>query len=226
MNSNWFNTSLCKALLAQERILVNTALENIFGDHLLQIGSWGEPGYFFSSARSRYQNIVDINTESGLAALVSFDRLPIATDSLDAVFLPHTLEFNSDPHAILREVNRALRPDGQLITLGFNPFSVWGLRQYFSSGGFPPNVLRYISRGRLVDWLSLLNLSIDQINLISPVPLFSYNKQWFQRLPGARAAYMIIATKKTIPLTNIRSRTRQKTSLVRGFANPTTRNVE
>ena len=34
--------------------------------------------------------------------------------------MPHTLEFTSDPHRLLREAERVLMPEGQLIILGFN----------------------------------------------------------------------------------------------------------
>ena len=38
-----------------------------------------------------------------------------AGDSVDAVLLPHTLEFEADPHAVLREVDRVLTGEGKLI---------------------------------------------------------------------------------------------------------------
>ena len=36
------------------------------------------------------------------------DSLAIGSDSVDAVLLPHTLEYEPDPHEILREVGRIL----------------------------------------------------------------------------------------------------------------------
>jgi len=38
--------------------------------------------------------------------------LPFPSDSIDAIFLPHTLELVEDPYAVLREAERALCADG------------------------------------------------------------------------------------------------------------------
>jgi SAM-dependent methyltransferase len=88
------------------------------------------------------------------------DALAITADSIDAVLLPHTLELVDDPHAVLREVDRVLRPDGNLVVLGFNPWGWWGLRHALSRQGFPPRGQRMISDGRLSDWLRLLEFRV------------------------------------------------------------------
>jgi ubiquinone/menaquinone biosynthesis C-methylase UbiE len=61
------------------------------------------------------------------------EQLAVASDSVDAVLLPHTLERSSSPHAVLREVDRVLRPDGVLIVLSFAPGGLWGLRHLLSA---------------------------------------------------------------------------------------------
>src|SRR5207244_2234170 len=52
-----------------------------------------------------------------------------ANQSLDLVVLPHSLELARDPHLTLREVERVLMPEGRVVILGFNPASLWALRQ-------------------------------------------------------------------------------------------------
>jgi SAM-dependent methyltransferase len=221
----WLSTTLGQSLLAQERLLVTDVFQQVFGDHLLQIGSWGAPDYFLDSARTRHQAIVDTQFGPGVSAIISQGRLAVATDSVDAVFLPHTLELSQAPHAVLREVNRILRPDGRLVVLGFNPLSWWGLRQHFAPRGFPPGFVRHISRRRLTDWLSLLNLSIDRVARIASAPLASSGGRWLSRVPGTKPAYMVVATKETMPMAHVRPRVRRRTRLVRGLINPTTRNA-
>ncbi len=56
-------------------------------------------------------------------------------DSIDLVFLPHTLEFSADPHQVLRETERVLIPEGRVIILGFNPLSSLGLWRLFRRRG-------------------------------------------------------------------------------------------
>ncbi len=76
------------------------------------------------------------------------------------MLLPHTLEFASDPYAIVREVDRVLSGEGQLVVLGFQPFSLWGIRARSSASGFPPGMRRILSAGRVREWLVLLGYEI------------------------------------------------------------------
>lgn len=86
-----------------------------------------------------------------------FHHLPFATHSLDLVVLPHILEFDAHPHQILREVDRVLVPEGSVLVIGFNPFSLWGLRRFMAGQrGEPPWQGRYLSVPRLKDWFTLL----------------------------------------------------------------------
>lgn len=97
----------------------------------------------------------------GIAGMVvshDFAELPFASQSLDLVVLPHLLEFAAEPHQILREVERVLIPEGQLIISGFNPTSLWGGGRL---SGALPRAGGFISLLRLKDWLQLLNMEIS-----------------------------------------------------------------
>jgi len=225
MQMDWLDTAAGKRLIEQERELAGLVLERVFGDQIVQIGSWGPPGVLLEASRTQYSVMVGEDDLPGVKAQVLPQRLAIRTDCVDAVVLPHTLELNPDPHAVLREVHRVLRPDGKLIVLGFNPLSVWGGRHRLSPKGFPPGVQRQISRRRLSDWLRLLNLSIDSSRVCyasAPSGRFS---RLARRLQWFASAYLLVATKETVPMTIIRPRLRVRARLVESFANPTTRNV-
>lgn len=101
-----------------------------------------------------------------------FDALPFPAHSIDLVLLPHALELARDPHQTLREVERVLVPEGRVVISGFNPTSLWGLRQragrighgmglgrdqllYLPSGG------DFIGYWRLRDWLRLLGFEVE-----------------------------------------------------------------
>ncbi|GAB3629835.1 SAM-dependent methyltransferase [Pandoraea terrae] len=94
-----------------------------------------------------------------------FDELPIATASTDLVVLPHVLEFTENPHAILREVERILVPEGQVIITGFNNLSLWGAREELgrlAGSPFLPPGADLIAFTRLKDWLKLLSFELDR----------------------------------------------------------------
>lgn len=100
-----------------------------------------------------------------IAIIHDFSELPFATQSLDLVVLPHVLEFAAEPHQVLREVERVLIPEGQLIICGFNPASLWGARQVagrLSGAHFLPQDSEFISVPRLKDWLKLLNMEANR----------------------------------------------------------------
>jgi SAM-dependent methyltransferase len=136
-------------------------------------------------------------------------ELPFASQSLDLVILPHVLEFAVEPHQVLREVERVLIPEGQLIVCGFNPASLWGIRQAagrLTGAHFLPLDGNFISLPRLKDWLKLLNMEVDRGHFGCYAPpcrtmkwLDRYN---FMELAGNRwwpyfgAVYMVQAIKR------------------------------
>ena len=93
------------------------------------------------------------------------NELPFASESIDLLVLPHVLEFAADPHQTLREAERVLRPEGRLVISGFNPASLWGMRQYLSrliGNPYLPRDGQFIGLLRIKDWLQLLNFSLDR----------------------------------------------------------------
>ncbi|MBS93638.1 MAG: hypothetical protein CL799_04240 [Chromatiales bacterium] len=219
----WLQTATGQSLLRQERIVASSVMERVFGDQIVQIGQWGPPGWLLEAARTQFAAV--IGDDRDVSAHMLPERLAIATDSVDAVFLPHTLELNPDPHAVLREVHRVLRPDGKLIVLGFNPVSWWGIRNRISPHGYPPGVLSQISCRRLSDWLRLLNLGVDTALACHATAATSNPGKLLRSTKWFASAYLLVATKETIPMTVIRPRARRRPSLVSGLVNPTTRTV-
>ena len=188
----WFETCLGQYLLEREQNHFDEAVADVFGYNAMQIGF---PQYDFLRA-NRMPLQFCAGTEEGAAVRGSPEFLPIETNSIDLVLLPHVLEFSSNPHQILREVQRVLMPEGHVIVCGFNPRSLWGVRgvlglvegrlsrsmenQYPWRGNF-------ISLPRLKDWLTLLDFEITKDRLCCYVPPFSQEK-WLKRFSFMEAA--------------------------------------
>src|SRR5262249_7335624 len=150
----WWSEPLGRALVAAESELLAEALEDVFGWELLQIGAWGGARELLAGSRTRRQTIVAAPGFPIRADIVGRpSQLPVSSDSVDAVVLPHTLEFAADPYAIVREVDRVLVGEGQLLVLGFRPWSLWGMRARWSRSGFPPGMRRVLSERRLREGL-------------------------------------------------------------------------
>ncbi len=204
----------------------------MFGEQFLQIGIWGGDESFRGYARTQRTASLDWRVDAGADLRSHTDRLSVASDSVDVVLLPHTLELISSPHALLREVDRVLRADGYLVVLSFRPSGTWGLRNLLARQGYPPGHQRLIREGRLRDWLELLSFDIgtrvrychtlpfEQIRRFGSLPKESWAGRW---LPGLSGGYLLSAQKRVHPLTPIRRPWRRQLKVVGGLVEPTTR---
>ncbi|MGI9329305.1 MAG: class I SAM-dependent methyltransferase, partial [Gammaproteobacteria bacterium] len=176
-------------------------LDDVFGDQIIQIGPWAG-GMFLKAARTRRTVVIAEEPGAGVQLISRANDLAIPADSIDAVLLAHILESHGDPHAVLREVDRILRPDGQLIVAGFNPYGTWGFRHLLSGSRFPPGTASLISDRRLKDWLRLLNFSIQRTRFYHfQLPLGSGPRAWSAALAeDSRAkAWAKAGSRKLLP---------------------------
>lgn len=229
----WLETPLGRSLLVQEARVVEEVLDGIFGAEMLQLGHWGEPRHFLRYSRTQRKTLIaeDVS-EGGPSAIGQLHRLPVDSDTIDSVLLPHTLDFSDRPHAILREVDRVLRSDGHLVILGFRPGGLWGLRRLVPGAGMPPGADHLVSDRRLRDWLKLLDMKIHGITgyfFRWPLPgrKGPASPKWERRgrrwWPEVSACYMLTAQKRVTPLMPVRPVWRKKPKVVAGLAEPSTR---
>ncbi|PAT43264.1 class I SAM-dependent methyltransferase [Vandammella animalimorsus] len=131
------------------------------------------------------------------------EALPFADNQLDLIVMPHGLELSCQPHAVLREATRTLRPEGRLIISGFNPARLL-------LGARAPRRVQpasaAIGHQRLRDWLTLLGLELQKQFFGCHIPN-GHRPQWYERLawidrwlqdrlPVFSGVYFIVAVKK------------------------------
>lgn len=186
--NDWFATPQGTFLLEREQAFFDKAVADRFGFNAVQLGL---TGYEYLRASRMPVRIVAGNRaglgEGGEAAACPYakvrlimDELPFDSCSLDLVVMPHVLEFNENPHRILREVERVLMPEGHVIIAGFNPRSLWGLwRRLGPKTGYPWNG-NFISLPRMKDWLALLGFEVVAGRFACYAPPLS-NPDWLRR---------------------------------------------
>jgi SAM-dependent methyltransferase len=234
-SQDWLASPLGSALLEAEQRLLADALADVFGFELLQIGIWGDDGSLCSGARTQHRRLIAPRAMGPRAVRADFAALPIATASVEAVLLPHTLEYAPQPHDLLREVERILTGEGHLIVCGFNPLGPWGLRHLVSHGRFPSTGERMLSERRLCDWLRLLGLEVTDSRPYLFAPpwnrLFTARTSRWLEQHAARfasplsAAYLVKARKRVRAVTPIRPAWQRTPAVVGGIAEPTSRNA-
>lgn len=202
--SDWLETPQGRYVLDWEQHRYDQLLADVFGFNALQLGL---PALDCLRAnRMPFRFRCD---DKGGAAEVRSDlhHLPFASSSVDLVLLPHVLEFDDNPHQVLREVERILVPEGSVVIAGFNPYSLWGAKRRLSPRPeLPPWRGRYISVPRLKDWFALLGLEPRAGAFGCYAPAVTQEK-WLHRFqflefagdrwwPIAGAVYVIQAVKR------------------------------
>jgi len=229
--TDWLKTPPGEYLLDWERERFDQAVGDIFGYHALQLGlpevdalranrmphQWlalDAPGASTGPSASLSASPEAAAPVRQVALLTHSVALPFATNSLDLVVLPHTLELSLDPHTTLSEVERVLVPEGRVVISGLNPASLWGLRQRRSklcrrlgfTELFAPGQGELIGHWRLRDWLRLLSFEVESAQFGCYRPAFDsaslLARFGLMDAAGARwwpifgAAYFLVATKR------------------------------
>lgn len=185
----WMRSAPGQCLLRWEQQQLDQAVADVFGYHALQLGMPELQGLRANRMPHRWVACdsmqaapsqplpiegepISLPFDANAALRCDFDALPFPNQSLDLVVLPHALELSRDPHLTLREVERVLVPEGRVMILGFNPASMWGLRQRLGRargavglGGrgalFLPKAGEFLGYWRLRDWLRLLSFEVE-----------------------------------------------------------------
>jgi SAM-dependent methyltransferase len=216
---SWLKSPPGEMLLAWERQRMDESVADVFGYHAVQLGLPALDA--LRNNRMPHRWIASDAAHAGAVVAPSlhceFDALPFPNASIDLLVLPHTLELARDPHQTLREVERVLMPEGRVVITGFNPASLWGLRQRTGHARrglgmgrrdplFLPSSGEFLGYWRLRDWLRLLSFEVEagQFGCWRP-PLKS--QAWLERWawmesvgdrwwPVLGAVYQVVAVKR------------------------------
>ncbi len=236
--TEWFDGPLGARVLREEAALARVALDDVFGFELLQLGTWGPAPHLLEDARTQHTSVLAPTRDPGVTLCAPFASLPFRSDSIDAIFLPHTLELVEDPYAVLREAERVLVAEGCLMICGFNPWSGWGARRlfarHFRHRAFPPQTRRMLSENRLRDWMALLDFEVASVyGYLSPLPVTRrarkvadgapIQNEYRSRRALTAGAYLLKARKRVQTLTLVRPRRRARQLVLVPAAETTTK---
>ena len=175
--SGWLSTPQGAYVLGWELAQYDSAVDDVFGFRAVQVGL--PEVDFLRQNRIPYRFTLAL--EPGAALAADPLQLPLASQSVDLVVLPHVLEGHPNPHDVLREVERVLMPEGQVVISGFNTASLWRVRQLFASrhNGAPWDA-KFIGLLRLREWLRVLGFELNGGKFGCYAPPFR-NEIWLKR---------------------------------------------
>ena len=228
--TDWLTTPAGCYVLQWEQTHLDAAVADLFGFHALQLGLPELDALRGNRMPHRWVATDDPapapapnDAEPPAAPRVAvalhcdFEALPFDSNSLDLVVLPHALELARDPHLALREVERVLVPEGRVVVVGFNPASLWGLRQWLGHWRrrllmrpaqplFLPSAGEFMGYRRLRDWLRLLSFEVEAGRFgcyRAPVASSRWLSrfEWMERAgerwwPVFGAVYFVVAVKR------------------------------
>ena len=160
----WYQTPRGKLLKELEADYLKRAITVSCQQTLLQIGGLGWEDEFVDCTLYKFYTVLDAkNLGTPLARKIQAKAfsLPLKNDSVDMIIVPHLLEFDSYRFQTMREIERVLKPEGVVLIMNFNPWSIWIRYQYLWERKMA-NSWRghFISRARVLDWLKLLNFEV------------------------------------------------------------------
>ena len=232
--TDWLKTPSGRYVLQWEQAHLDSAVADLFGFHALQLGLPELDALRGNRMPHRWVATEQVAVASPpppvqgaeaapepphavIALHCDFDALPFDSASLDLIVLPHALELARDPHLALREVERVLVPEGRVVIVGFNPTSLWGLRQHLGRwrrwlvpgarrGLFLPSAGEFLRYRRLRDWLRLLSFEVEDGRFGCYRPPVASLKwlvrfAWMERVgerwwPVFGAVYFVVAVKR------------------------------
>jgi hypothetical protein len=130
--TDWYQSVPGQYTYAYQCQLLKQILPQHFGYQLLQIGGPQDLSWLqHSPIRKKIQMVPtkEGRLKDGVFQGGPMD-LPFAKESLDLIFLPHTLECIADISAVLMETADLLTSRGVLLIMGFNPWSLGGAQRY------------------------------------------------------------------------------------------------
>lgn len=195
----WFSSPLGQQLFLAERALSHELLRSIPSRYSVQYGA-SAGSLLLSECVTRGLHLDHDPQAPALEVLATPDALPLANDSVDLLLLVHVLECYSAGPPLWAEVQRVVRANGHVLLVGFNPYSLWALRQHWRQ---PPAYLRYAPSAMTVQrHLHAYGLQPLALRYVLP-PSVSASRWtcWAHHGPLVGWSYMCLARKQVLPLT-------------------------
>ncbi|MBV8802142.1 MAG: methyltransferase domain-containing protein [Gammaproteobacteria bacterium] len=218
----WLTQDLGINLLTAENTFLSNALVEQYGKHILLIGVPEQSQLLNCSVipnKILLTSLFNKHTYSKCIESEYYD-LPIAPGSIDIVILPHLLEFIDNPHRLLTEACRIVKPEGFIIIFGFNPTSLWGLKKWWMKSKTMPWNGSFLKPKVIKHWLKLADFELFKHDMLLFRPPLLHSV-WYEKLKWLDSigkklyapfggVYVLTAQAKTTALTPIKLHWKQK----------------
>ncbi len=200
----WYQRPSLQQALTRVQYELDQALPTCFGYHLVQLA---DIEFMVCCQSSKINHCVQCQPGGGVIS--ESEHLPFDADSVDVLIALHSLDTSSNPHQVVREIQRVLAPQGQLFLVGLNPSSVSLVNALLAKVSLTKHPLPQatLSLHRLDDWFRLLGMERTHVRYFAHLPYSGTNSrlsrmlfratQWLEshRMLGGRL-YFVRAIKQ------------------------------
>lgn len=221
---SWYDEPFGQHMLKLEKQALDTILPTLYGYHMVCMCD-NELGYLSASSLINHRVLVnDAPEDSKFCSKLQSrrDQVALMNDSIDVVMIAHVLEKHKNPHQIIREAHRILRPEGALVITGINPYGLWYLWQRLRHP-LKTRAIRAKAADRVRDWLKLLDFQlVDGHNLSFQLPFTNdrlLRKTSFLEGVGRKCwpfcsnLYTMVAIKRSVQLTPLKPKWTRRRSI-------------
>lgn len=159
----WYASAFGQQVLKAEQQQVEQLINDKFGYYVVE----------FTDAVSRFNILSPIARKFSLSLAPSENQqqsliaelisLPFVPDSIDMIIMPHVLEFVAEPAHILEQVWTSLMPNGYVLIISFNPYSLWGIYRKLKQDKKIPYQGNYFSSRQITSMLNSAGFHIDEV---------------------------------------------------------------
>ena len=115
MQPLWVLDSIGSRLIRDEQQAFSDLSISSFGNYFLQLGIWGHSNTFTDNTPIKNRFLITAHSFGEIALVADLDRLPLQDQTIDVVFLPHTLEQCDNHLEILSSCVNTINESGSLI---------------------------------------------------------------------------------------------------------------
>jgi SAM-dependent methyltransferase len=163
----WVEQDFGRYLLQQEQQVLERKYSQLPGYRLMHLGLAPSQTMLdsFKQLHSFYMGPSPTSL-TGSSAVTNYAEMPLPSGTIDVALLQHAVEYSLSPKAVLAEVSRVVAPGGHLLLCLFNPYGPTGALKFPMQllTGRPEYRFHNLRKGRVVDWLSLLNFQVLEID--------------------------------------------------------------
>lgn len=160
----WYQTPRGKLLKELETTYLQRSITVSCQQTVLQIGGLGWENEFVDCTLYKHYMVLDakcLGSAEAKKIQAKAYALPLKSDSVDMIIVPHLLEFDAYRFQTMREIERVLKPEGIVLIVNFNPWSVWVRYQFLWEIKMADSIRgHFIGYTRVLDWLKLLNFEV------------------------------------------------------------------